>query len=670
MPAPTNRQPHIQGLRALAVLAVVAFHAGLPVPGGFVGVDVFFVISGYVITAMLQRELLAEGRIRFGRFYLRRFKRLTPALAVTVTATVVLGGFVLSPMGIQQQAAKTALGAMALVANLVIANTTGGYFDAPAGTNPLLNIWSLSVEEQFYLGFPLLMFAAWMWAQRSGRASHVRTVVAIVGIASFALAVYGSQVAAGQHIALGFYSPFTRAWEFAVGALLALSPAPRWSREGASLASLMGAGWMGMSFWEISNVTPFPGVWTLLPVLAAGLLISAAGAVDAPAQRPGGSLRVNMIGKLLASRSMVRIGDWSYSIYLWHWPMIVFATLLFPQTVFAAPIAAAVSFVPALLSYRFIEQPIRLREYSRRQLVALIAVTVLVPVTAALSVHRVADTVLKPRVEKVGHPAAAKAMHAGYALGCHYLPGQGAKDPKPCVWHAEQSGTPVYLLGDSNAAQFVEGLIDATGALHRPLTVTTSSGCPLLDIELEGPDFPGYGKDCLARNQRLLAWMKTQTPGTVVIAASDDYWFNPGWSVVTPVGRPGVLIYKMLGSLQRIVRVLQGAGHHVILIQTIPHWTGDYPWDPSKCTLAASLEGCIQRMPSSYAITRTSLVRKGILAVGAAEGSAVMDVTAQVCPRGECVTATKAMPIYRDANHITVAMSHALAPQFTTALKR
>ena len=159
--ATAARRRDIQGLRAIAVLVVVAFHAGLPMPGGFVGVDVFFVISGYVIATMLQREWQATGRVDFVRFYVRRFKRLTPALALTVLVTMLVSAFVLSPLGSQQAAGQTALGALFLSANAVIATITGGYFDAPAEGNPLLNMWSLSVEEQFYLIFPLLLAVAW-----------------------------------------------------------------------------------------------------------------------------------------------------------------------------------------------------------------------------------------------------------------------------------------------------------------------------------------------------------------------------------------------------------------------------------------------------------------------------------------------------------------------------
>lgn len=160
---PGDRRPDIQGLRAVAVLLVVAFHAGLPLPGGFLGVDVFFVISGFVITSMLAREYASRGRINLRGFYSRRFKRLSPALALTLSVTVLLSLALQSPFGTQQITAQTALGALFLSANLVIARNTGGYFDPAAETSPLLNTWSLSVEEQFYLAFPTILIAGW-WA--------------------------------------------------------------------------------------------------------------------------------------------------------------------------------------------------------------------------------------------------------------------------------------------------------------------------------------------------------------------------------------------------------------------------------------------------------------------------------------------------------------------------
>lgn len=281
----SSRRVDIQGLRAAAVLMVVAFHAGMPVPGGFIGVDVFFVISGFVITAMLGREWAVTGRIHFGKFYIRRFKRLTPALAVMIATTMTVSALVLPPVGTQETAAQTAVGAMLLAANLVIARTTGAYFDAPAETNPLLNTWSLSVEEQFYLAFPLVLAIGWWLARRTRIARFTPVVlVTVVATFSFGLSVLGSSgytFTGGSWVTggwlTGFYSPLTRAWEFATGALLALASAKLVvaSRRIAFSLGLVGTLFLSASLLLINGATPFPGLWTLLPVIGTMLIILA-----------------------------------------------------------------------------------------------------------------------------------------------------------------------------------------------------------------------------------------------------------------------------------------------------------------------------------------------------------------------------------------------------------
>ena len=305
----THRRPDIQGMRAIAVLVVVAFHAGLPVPGGFVGVDTFFVISGFVITAMLNRQWQQSGGIKFGSFYLRRFKRLTPALALMIAVTTVLSVLFLSPLGPQQAAGQTAIGAMMLVANFVIATTTGGYFTPKADTNPLLHTWSLSVEEQFYLVFPALMLFGWMLT-RSRRCSTPLgplLIVAGIGVLSFALAATSSDGVSipGFQRVLGFYSPVTRVWEFAAGALLALV-FTLWRPTSGRLCNALGIIGLALvigSVLGINERTPFPGVWTLLPVTGTMLVILAGTHASGP------------VFRALSTRPMVRIGDWSYSIY-------------------------------------------------------------------------------------------------------------------------------------------------------------------------------------------------------------------------------------------------------------------------------------------------------------------------------------------------------------------
>ena len=386
-----GRRFDIQGLRAVAVLLVVAFHAGLPVPGGFVGVDVFFVISGFVITGMIHRERSSTGRFRFGRFYLRRFKRLTPALSLMVAVTMVLAFCLLSPFTEQQPAAQTGIGAMLLVANFMIAYNTGDYFDAPAESNPLLHTWSLSVEEQFYLVFPAILLLGWVLSQRGRR--RIPWVAVLVGTAaliSFGLVMMGASAldpSTAKYL-LEFYSPLTRAWEFAVGALLALATTSRFLRSDghARILASLGVALLVGSAWLINGATPFPGPWTLLPVVGTLLLIAA------------GTHHTTPVSRALALPAIVKVGDCSYSIYLWHWPLRVFAVHLWPGKPFVAAIAATLSILPAAASYRWVEQPLRrLPPLTRRRTFALVSAVVCPSILLAATLGIAANDFWLPR---------------------------------------------------------------------------------------------------------------------------------------------------------------------------------------------------------------------------------------------------------------------------------
>ncbi|WP_385897849.1 acyltransferase family protein [Tessaracoccus sp. O5.2] len=308
----TGRLRDLQGLRAVAVLAVMVTHAGLPVPGGFTGVDVFFVISGFIITLMLLREHATTGTISFRRFYIRRLKRLGPALAVTSTVTVLLSLLFLSPLGPQETAFKTALGATVGVANWVIADHTGDYFGTAAERNPMLHTWSLSVEEQFYVVLPALLLLSLVLGRRLSRRSPKAVALLLLGL----LAVGSlASIQVGTDFPLGYYGPVTRAWEFLAGCLLALGIGlvQRLPSLVLRAAGVIGAALMVWGFMAITPETPFPGKWALLPVVGTALLILAG--------RDGGG----PLTAILSSRPMVAIGDWSYSLYLWHWPFIVVA---------------------------------------------------------------------------------------------------------------------------------------------------------------------------------------------------------------------------------------------------------------------------------------------------------------------------------------------------------
>lgn len=307
--------PHrqdIQGLRPLAVIAVVVFHAGLPLPGGFVGVDVFFVISGFVIMNMLMREFASIGRVSLGNFYRRRFFRLTPPLVSMLTATMLLSIIFESPFGPQVTTMKTAASSMLMSANVFIAGQMG-YFDPRSDLNPLLHTWSLSVEEQIYLVMPMLIVLVWKqfdW-KVSRRPSFI--FIGMVLMMSFCVSVLTTYsyrfpaIPAKFGPSFAFYSPVTRLWEFVAGALLAQALFGKiisQQRVGVYLFGLIGLGLVFLSFFVIDEQSDFPGLIVLLPVVGTLVLIWA------------GTISNTIYSRLLSSRFLTYIGDRSYSIYL------------------------------------------------------------------------------------------------------------------------------------------------------------------------------------------------------------------------------------------------------------------------------------------------------------------------------------------------------------------
>ena len=657
-PAAEHRRADIQGLRALAVIVVIAFHAGLPVPGGFVGVDVFFVISGFVITAMLMREWASSGRIAFGTFYLRRFRRLTPALALMVGVTMIAAAFLLSPLGPQETAAQTGIGAMLLVANAVIAATTGGYFDARAEINPLLNTWSLSVEEQFYLVFPALLALGWLLARRSRRQLPAILIVSAVAVSSFALTLIPS-----DSPWLGFYSPFTRAWEFAIGALLALAAVRIKSVALATVIAVAGLAAVLASLWLIDDSTPFPGPWTLLPTVGALLLLLA------------GSQSANPVSRALDWRPIVAIGDTSYSLYLWHWPVIVFAAALWPETAWVLVVAAVVSIAPAVLSYRYVEQPIRL---SRGHPAILVAATLIPPLALAGGLWWAsANGMWSPRVQAYKEVVQSEgiAVQRGCDLG---IPaGQTAPD---CTWNANAPGTPLILLGDSNAAHFGEALIATSDELDRPLTIATYTGCPFIDVRFTQSAFNQEDRrTCRAYVAKTLDWLDTQPPSTVVLSASDRIWEGQSYEFEPSGARGGTPeAYAVLEeALESTVRRIEAAGHQVVLVQTVPQWGTiagrehrPYVWDPLECTTFDILAGaCQQSMPLSAAEEQHAASRTAIESVAARTGATVIDLFEPLCPEEVCSTLQGEIFVYRDSTHISPGFSLMLAPEFITALR-
>jgi peptidoglycan/LPS O-acetylase OafA/YrhL len=624
----------IQGLRALAVLVVVAFHAGLHVPGGFVGVDVFFVISGFVITSMLQREWESTGRIRFRAFYLRRFKRLTPALALMVAVTAIVSALVLSPLGAQQTVAETGVGAMFLAANGVIAGNTGAYFDAPAATNPLLHTWTLSVEEQFYLAFPAILALGWYLAPKFWRRKHTPSVtVGLVAAVSFGLALLSTTgvVHPTASWLLGFYSPLTRAWEFALGALLALT-ATRvtiHSRNVTLGLGLLGAGMFAASLWLITGSTPFPGAWTLLPVLGTLLLLYV------------GTHDSNIVTRALGTRPLVKIGDWSYSIYLWHWPFIVFAVLLWPERPHARLLAAGLSFAPALASYIWVEQPIRaLQGPTRRRFAILVAAVVISPAVVAGAMGSVATHYWTPRYESGDMPIAnhgdiGQAAWFSYMRASFYpCTPKEIRERAPkwdgvarCQQSKPGSDLAVAVIGDSHAEHLFLGLADALAEENIVYYIVNDA---LVTTDAD-----------LARIVKRVA--ASHSIKTVVVNA---FWHARG-----------VHGAQLLTTLE----TLSTAGKTIFVTDDVPFFS----FDPFECKYRQALflpTNCstdAQQFRRDYARYYPEL----LATVQQVPRAHMLNTARYFCGKTTCGMARNGQLLYRDSDHLNINGSRFLAKQ-------
>ena len=351
-------RPDIEGLRAVAIVAVLLCHAGVPfLAGGYVGVDVFFVISGYLITRLLLGELDRSGTISLRGFYARRAKRLLPLSAVLLATVGVLSMILLSPLRNTEVAGDIIASAL-YVANWHFAAQSVDYFAQGLEPSPVLHLWSLAIEEQFYLVWPGLMLATtWLWRRRGRSVRPVLWVVlALIFAGSLAYGIFLTE----DKPAFAYFDTFARAWELGLGAALALiGTTVRLPRLGAVALGWAGIAAIVYASFSFTGETAFPGTAALVPTLGAGALILSGTALAASAR---GVTRPRFGAGWILSLPPVRyVGRISYSWYLWHWPFLVFAAAIWgPRLSVAAGLAAvAASWVPTQLTHTLIEDPVR-----------------------------------------------------------------------------------------------------------------------------------------------------------------------------------------------------------------------------------------------------------------------------------------------------------------------
>lgn len=634
-------RPDIEGLRAVAVLLVVACHAGVPwLQGGYVGVDVFFVISGYLITRLMYTEYVQQGRLDLLRFYARRIRRLLPAFTVMLVAVMAGVRLLYSPFE-QPDLLDSALAAALYFSNLHFAWGATDYWGPNAKLDPLLHTWSLGVEEQFYLVWPLLLVLL-MFLQQRARPALVWGGAMLLMLLSLGLAVLLTHTR--QPVA--FFMPFPRVWEFGAGAILALVEARRAGRLGFSSqisACLSVAGMLALllASFLYRGTTPFPGLAALLPVLGTAAVIA------------GGSASGGTGLKVLTMAPMQRLGRLSYGWYLWHWPLLVFGRVIWPD---GSPLLQLSLVLLALglaaLSYWLVENPVRHAQRFRAKGFAL-ALVVGIPVLSVCAILW-----LKGSANAVaGQPEFLRFAKARgdapeiYAAGCDRWFGDALV--VQCAGGAKDGEKTAVLIGDSHAGQWFSAFHASMKDGGWRLIVMTKSACPIVNESYFYPRIGRIFSECDEWRAAAFREIGVLKPDLVIVTGSEKYPFSARqWQ---------------LGSASAI-NSLSRAAHKVAILRDSPYPGVDVPaclarkaWQPALYS-----SNCLYRIEDGG--LSPNLMRMHQDMAVKLHNVKFIDMTSLICGGKVCDVTDGDVIKFRDDQHLSDSFARSLAPQIKNLL--
>ncbi len=669
-------RPDIEGLRAVALLAVLGFHAAVPqLAGGFVGVDVFFVISGYLITGLLVREAIGTGRINLAEFFSRRARRLLPSAALVLAVVALLGAWLTAPLrrtDLEYDVLASALSG----ANWRFVAQQTDYLAAGRDPSPLLHFWSLAVEEQFYLLWaPLIALLVLLAARSRRRGRSVRlTLAALTALAtlgSFALSLYWTH----RSVSLAYLGSPSRVWQFGVGALLALLPwhrllGPRLPRV---LVGWAGAAAIGWSVVVFTSRTPYPGYAALLPTLGTAAVILA----GAPDRRGVSDQPRYSVAWLLGTRAPRAVGRLSYNLYLWHWPVLVLAEARFGALGWPVKVAlTAAAALPALAALRWVERPLRsnrvVTELPRRGL-SLGLSAVIIPVVLALVVGTGTLRLLGP-----GAPVDLAGLPPGAAEGNSLLvqsaqlkgpvvpnavqarkdfPPDGACEvapttvsSPPCLFGDPAAAGRIVLLGDSHAGQWFSSFLAIAAERHWSLEELVKQGCPLPELEVVNPQLGRTYHECDSWRADSLARLQHEPkPKLIVVGTLNRYTADrqlllQGWEkTLAPLRALGVPIVYLKDT------PIPGTD--------VPVCVSAHPDDPAACGFARDAAQWADPLAEEITAGRQPALH-------------LLDVNPVLCPGAgrSCPAILDRILLYRDDAHLTNVAAVVLTPRLERQL--
>jgi peptidoglycan/LPS O-acetylase OafA/YrhL len=650
-------RPDIDGLRAIAVLGVVLFHAGVqPLTGGFTGVDVFFVISGYLISSIIIKEI-RRGDFSLTTFYERRIRRILPAFLVVVLFSAVLAYLLLLPRDFESFGKSLAAAGLSL-SNILFWKESG-YFDSSAELKPLLHTWSLGVEEQFYLFFPLLL----LLISRFFKQRWVGWILAIAAV-SFLLSIWGVRY---QPSAAFYWLP-TRAWELALGGLLAMGAIPLiQQRHWRELEGLLGLGLIAWGMFVLSPESAFPGANALFPCVGAAMVIHAGS---------GGS---TMAGYLLSWRPLVLIGLISYSLYLWHWPLLVFAKyyLVRPLSVLETAGVIMVALIAATLSWHFVERPFRkhkARIDRRTVFVGGVAATAVVVSIGAWAVIKqgVPDR-LPAEVVKLASGADDVSMSSRACMerNKRWKEGEGL-----CVIGEEGAKPSFVVLGDSHAGALMPGIALAAKEHGQAGLHAAMQSCPPLDGVANRND--ETGRNCIRFREGIVKQIEAMPEIQKVVLIARWPVYAEGTRYGPDDSGPKPVLLDMSGTtsgnhavfalgLERMVKRLRQAGKKVFLVFSVPEIGLNVPSRLAKQKLFNAED---EIRPTSQAfLERNKVVFEISKKLEVQYGVTVRYPHQLLCLEGRCSVIHEGRALYSDDDHMSESGAQFIRETFSSILK-
>jgi peptidoglycan/LPS O-acetylase OafA/YrhL len=649
----------IQGIRALGLAIVFLTHAEVDqISGGFVGLDAFFVLSGFLITGLLVEEIERTGTISLLKFYARRIRRLLPLAVFVLLVVTVVSAAMFSPVRNEVIAGDVIAAAFYFV-NWRFAEQSVDYFAPETLESPLQHFWSLSVEEQYYLVWPTLLLLALLWFRHRRKGSlrqFLWIAVLATGLPSLYYSAFVIDTASASY---SYFSTLARVWEFSLGGALALALPKRLALPGVAVGVLSWGGVIALvgAAFVFTPEIPYPGTAALVPTLATVAILVAGTATVAA--RPT---------RILCSRPCQYVGDLSYAWYLWHWPALIFARAAWGDLTSLESLAViGASWVPTAVSHHLVEQPFR---YSRplarrpRRALAFGGVSMVLAVAMAVSLTAVQSTVPTASAGQViGAPAAedgealqrrAAALRPAptkakddrgevYHAGC--LVEQSDLESPPCVFGDRSSEKTVLLFGNSHALHYAPALLRLARRRDWRMVALLRAGCPIADVR--------FAARCDDWRERTLERIgAVESPDLIVVATTTE--FKTG--VVDDGERLSLedSFPSLEAGLVRTLDRLAGNGAPIVLLKDLPRSSEDVP----ECVARHhdDLERCAfpdERDPGSDYDAR---------AAARVDGVRTIDPARLLCPGRLCPAVIGNALVYRDDNHLTATFARTLAP--------